>query len=299
MSAPAEPASGRRGERAERAERAERVFILGAGRAGRGLARALRARGADVRLHGRRPDAGADGVTAGAIPEALGGAGVALIAVQDGQLDGALGELLAARPAAGTVVLHASGSAEPAALDRVRAAGYAAGTFHPLLPLADPARAPALLDGGFVGIEGDYAAVVAAERLAARVGANVIPIPQGQKARYHAAAVFASNFPTVLAGIAERLLRTSGVEAERARAAVLSLMAAAVANLREQPPAAALTGPVVRGDADTVRRHLAVLHSDRGAREVYVALSRAVLEMLEAPGQSRRLDAVAGVLRDT
>jgi predicted short-subunit dehydrogenase-like oxidoreductase (DUF2520 family) len=236
VSAPAEPASGGRGERAERGARAERVFILGAGRAGRGLARALRARGADVRLHGRRRDGGPDAVTAGAIPEALGGAGVALIAVQDGQLEAALSELLRARPAAGTVVLHASGSAEPEALDRVRAAGYPAGTFHPLLPLADPSRAPVLLDGGFVGIEGDGAAVAAAERLAERVGAHVIRIPRGQKARYHAAAVFASNFPTVLAGIAERLLRTSGVEAERARAAVLSLMAAAVANVREQPP---------------------------------------------------------------
>ena len=294
MSAP----GGARGDGAAPGGAAERVFILGAGRAGRGLARALRARGVEVRLHGRRPEAEPDLVSAGPIPDALGGAGVALVAVQDGQVDAGLVELLAARPPAGAVVLHASGSAEPAALDRVRAAGYAAGTFHPLLPLADPARAPTLLQGGFVGVEGDRAAVAAAERLAARLGAHVLHIPAGQKARYHAAAVFASNFPTVLAGLAERLLRTSGVDADEARAAVLSLMAAAVANVREQPPAEALTGPVVRGDTETVRRHLAALQNDRGAREVYVTLSRAVLDMLEASGQRRRLDGVAGVLRD-
>jgi hypothetical protein len=56
---------------------------------------------------------------------------------------------------------------------------------------------------------------------------------------------------------------------------------------------------VVRGDVDTVRRHLDVLESDRGAREVYVALSRAAVEMLEWSGQRRLLDEMASALRDT
>jgi predicted short-subunit dehydrogenase-like oxidoreductase (DUF2520 family) len=236
----------------------------------------------DVTLHGRRSEGGPDPVTSGDLPAALGGAGVVLVAVQDTQLDRAVDQLLAAGPAVGAVLLHASGSAEPASLDRARAAGYAAGTFHPLLPLADPARAPVLFHGACVGIDGDDGAMRVARRLAARLGASTLAIPAGEKARYHAAAVFASNFPAVLAAVAERLLNASGIEGGAARHAVLGLMNAAVANLRELPPAAALTGPVARGDADTVRRHLAALETDRGAREAYVALSRAALEMLRA-----------------
>jgi predicted short-subunit dehydrogenase-like oxidoreductase (DUF2520 family) len=240
----------------------------------------------EVALHGRRAEDGPDPITAGELPAGLGGAGVVLVAVQDTQLDRAVEQLLAARPVAGAVLLHASGSAEPASLDEARAAGYAAGTFHPLLPLADPARAPALFHGAFVGVDGDDGAIAVARRLAARLGASTLTIPSGEKARYHAAAVFASNFPAVLAGLAGRLLGESGIDGEPAREAVLGLMNAAVANLGEMPPAAALTGPVARGDADTVRRHLAVLETDRGAREAYVALSRAALEMVRSGGSA-------------
>jgi len=261
------------------------VFILGAGRAGRGLARALRASGVAVALHGRRAERAPDQVTAGALPASLGGATIAVIAVQDAQLDAALGELLAARPAPGTVVLHASGSVEPAALAAVRGAGYPAGTFHPLLPLADPARAAALFRGGYVGVDGDEAAIAASRGLADHLGARTIAIPAGERARYHAAAVFASNFPAALAAVAERMLRESGVDGDAARAAVLSLMSAAVENLLEQPPAAVLTGPVARGDAETVRRHLAALQADHSAREAYVALSRVALEVLASGGE--------------
>lgn len=262
----------------------ERLFILGAGRAGRGLARALRLRGASVHLHGRRDEPGPDAVRGGPVPPALGGAGLALLAVQDAAVAAALAEVVAARPAPGTVVLSASGSADDERLDPARHAGLPAGTFHPLLPLSSPARAPALLRGSYVGVAGDAAAVAAAERLAAALGAHTLCIPPGSRARYHAAAVFASNFPTVLAALAERLLAASGVGAE-ARDATLSLMVAAVTNLREQPPAAALTGPVARGDGETVRRHLAALENDRGAREVYVALSRAALQLVGGAGR--------------
>jgi predicted short-subunit dehydrogenase-like oxidoreductase (DUF2520 family) len=279
----AAPAGGSDG--AERRPPADRVFVLGAGRAGKGLARALDASGVALAgLHGRRAEpAGADGapaVTAGALPPSLGGAGVVLVAVQDAALDGAIAELLAAPPLPGAVLLQASGSAEPERFADARRAGHPAGTFHPLVPLADPSRAPALLRGAWVGAEGDPAAVAAARRLAAALGASVLEIPAGEKARYHAAAVFASNFPTVLAAIAARLMREAGVAEGDGRDAVRALLAAAAANVASGDPLAALTGPVVRGDVVTVRRHLDALADDGDARAVYLALSRAALGML-------------------
>ncbi|MFL5574543.1 MAG: DUF2520 domain-containing protein [Gemmatimonadaceae bacterium] len=264
---------------------AARVFVLGAGRAGKGLARALRASGVELAgLHGRRAEpGGGDGalpVSAGALPPSLADAGVVLVAVQDAALDAAIAELLAARLAPGAVLLQASGSAEPAAFAGARAAGHPTGTFHPLVPLADPSRAPALLRGAWVGVDGAPAAVEAARRLAAALGASVLEIPAGEKARYHAAAVFASNFPTVLAAIAARLMREAGVAATDGRDAVRALLAAAAANVASGDPLAALTGPVVRGDAVTVRRHLHALAADEDARAVYLALSRAALGMI-------------------
>ncbi|HET7564984.1 MAG TPA: hypothetical protein VFJ96_08320, partial [Gemmatimonadaceae bacterium] len=112
----------------------ERIFVLGAGRAGLGLARALRASGADVvGVHGRHNAGGPDRITTGELPRGLQGADVVLIAVRDAQIDDAVRELDAAGLAPGTVVLHASGSAEPATLDELRARGFPCGTFHPLL----------------------------------------------------------------------------------------------------------------------------------------------------------------------
>ncbi len=263
----------------------DRVFILGAGRAGRGLARALRASGVTLAgLHGRRTDAGEDIVTAGPLPASLRDATAILVAVRDAQLDQALGELLAGSLPDEAVFLQASGSAEPAASADVRTSGHAYGTFHPLLPLSDPARAMDLFRGGWVGVGGDPPAAAAARRLAAALGARTIEIPVESRARYHAAAVMASNFPTVLAALAERLLAESGVDTGAGRAAVRSLMAAAVGNLRNTPPEKALTGPIVRGDVETVRRHLEALEGEPSTAAVYHCISRAALQLLRESG---------------
>ena len=263
------------------------VFVLGAGRAGRGLARALRASGvAVVGLHARHAAADdPDRATAGSLPPALARAEVILLAVQDAALDAALAQLLGgATLAPGAVILQASGSASPERFADARDAGHPSGTFHPLVPLADPARAASLLRGGWVGIDGDPEARASARRLAATLGASVLEIPPGEKARYHAAAVFASNFPTVLAAIAERLMREAGVADAEGTAAVRALLAAAAANVASGDTRAALTGPVVRGDVLTVRRHLEAIAGDREARDVYVALSRAALGIVGASG---------------
>jgi predicted short-subunit dehydrogenase-like oxidoreductase (DUF2520 family) len=276
----------------------DRVFILGAGRAGLGLARAFRASGIPLAgIHGRHAVYDEVPVTAGALTPALGDATAVLVAVRDGQMESALEELAAGRLAGGTIVLHLSGSAEPAGLAALRAHGHAAGTFHPLVPLADPARAAELLRGAWIGIDGDARAMDTARRLAGALGARTLVIPPGAKARYHAAAVFASNFPTVLAATAARLMEATGIEAGAAWSAVGGLMAAAASNLRWEAPSTALTGPVARGDVDTVRRHLDALASDPDARAAYVLLSRGALPLARAQGADpARLQAIERLL---
>ena len=278
----------------------ERVFVLGAGRAGTGLARALRASGPGIEvvgLHGRRP---ADGVTTGALPSALASATIILVTVRDAQLDEALRELAASVLAPGAVVLHASGSADPPALEPLRALGHPCGTFHPLLPLADPARAAEMLRGGYIGIDGDRRARECAQRLAVRLSARWLDIPPGEKARYHAAAVLVSNFPAVLVLLGERVLAATGVPPETAHEALLPLFLAAAENLRRRRGPEALTGPIVRGDVDTIRRHLTALASDPEALAAYRALSASAITLARAAGtEAEALRRIGEEVRDT
>ncbi|HJR66507.1 MAG TPA: DUF2520 domain-containing protein [Gemmatimonadaceae bacterium] len=279
----------------------DRVFILGAGRAGRSLARALRAGGVQVTgLHGRHADV-AEGITAGAPPGSLGSATCVLVTVRDAQLEGALETLTTAAIAPAAIVLHASGSVDPTGLGALRRSGHPCGTFHPLVALSDPEHAPQTLRGAWIGIDGDPEARTLSERLAAAVAANVLYIPPGEKARYHAAAVFASNFPTVLMCLAEELLRDAGIASDVARRALHPLFASAVENLRSGAGASALTGPIVRGDADTIARHLDALRTHPDTLDAYRALSRAALRWVREGGTSDhgRLDEIERLLRIT
>lgn len=288
-----------------------RVFVLGAGRAGRSIATALAAAGQPViGLHGRRPPAEGEsggergaGESWGALADTrLAEADVVLVTVGDAELDQALAQLAAAAMAPGAVVLHASGATDPAGLAALRQAGHAAGTFHPLVPLSDPARGAAILRGAWIGVDGDDAARGVARALAEATGAHVLEIPAGVKPAYHAAAVFASNYPVVLAGAAAALLRGAGVEPAAADAAVYALVAGAVGNLAGRTldaagVAAILTGPVARGDAGTVALHLSALRDAGAVRDAYLALARLAAEMMRAAGQGPpRLDEVLRAL---
>lgn len=272
-----------------------RVFVIGAGRAGRALAHAMRVAGVDVvGLHGRRP--GTD-ITWGEWPESLATASVVLVTVRDAELDGVLRSLLSAPLAARAVVLHASGNMEPPALDLLRAHGHETGTFHPLLPLTDPTRATEQLRRAWVGIDGDEGARVVSRDLAERIGARVLEIPPGEKARYHAAAVFASNFPMVLLSAAMRLLTTAGVDEATARGALGTLLVSAAENASAMGPSAALTGPVARGDLETVRAHLDALADVPEILELYRAMSRdALLLAAEQGADAERLEEMQSLL---
>ena len=281
----------------------ERVFIIGPGHVGRGLFRAFRASGVDVvGLHGKRPSG--VNTSTGEIPAEAARANVVLVCVGDPQLDGAIAEVASAadsgRIARGSVILHTSAIAEPAGLAALSAAGYPTGTFHPLIPFSDPEISAELLRKGWIGIDGDNAARNASRRLAGHLGARTLDIPPGKKAAYHAAAVISSNFPVVLASVAGHLLHDIGIPDASAYQAVESLMSAALANMKRAVPDDALTGPVVRGDLETVGKHLRALSGHESALEVYRAMSAAAADIAERRGvDQKKLVAIRGLVRPT
>ena len=257
-----------------------RVAIVGPGRAGRSLATALSAAGIEITgLIGRG--------------QRIGSADVVLVTVRDADLPDALRGLGILKK--GTVVLHASGADDPVeALAALRRAGHPAGTFHPLVPLADPEVGPSVMRGAWIGVDGDPGAIATAESLAAAIGAHVLRIPAGAKAAgYHAAAVIAANFTAVLAGAAEREMCRAGLEPRSAHAAVAHLMRTSIEHVAALGPERGLTGPVVRGDAGTIQRNLAALAGDPAVRDLYVAATRIAIQLARAAGtDAERLDEI-------
>jgi predicted short-subunit dehydrogenase-like oxidoreductase (DUF2520 family) len=155
-----------------------------------------------------------------------------------------------------------------------------------------------LLRKGWVGIDGENGVRNTSRRLAGHIGARTLDIPAGKKPAYHAAAVISSNFPVVLASVAGHLLHDIGVPDSSAYQAVESLMSAALANMKQALPDDALTGPIVRGDAETVGKHLRALEKQGQALDVYRALSAAAVEIARYRGvDQKKLAALAGMLR--
>jgi hypothetical protein len=124
-------------------------------------------------------------------------------------------------------------------------------------------------------------------RLARDLGAKPRRVDDSQRALYHAAAVFASNYVVALLGEAVGLLEQSGWTERDAVRGLVPLAEGAVANVAKRGPTAALTGPIRRGDADTIGRHLAALGDGRRGgrrRGLYRMLGEVALEIAQQAG---------------
>lgn len=249
------------------------VAVVGAGRVGQSLARALAVSGCEVTVLHREDREWAPGIAA---------ASIVLVAVPDDALEVVANRLRATGAiTAAHVVLHTAGSRDRGALAALDETGAALGSLHPLQSFSDPAGSPTLLRGCPAIVEGDARAVEAAERLAQRLEmAPVLRVSADGKVRYHAAAVLVSNYLVVLADMATRLARESGIDTDTAL--FEPLMRQTVTSLSSGDAASVLTGPVRRGDAETVARHLAAL--DGESLEVYRVLGRAALDLARRAG---------------
>ncbi len=269
------------------------VGIVGPGRAGLGLALALRTKARVLGVHGRRDKPVPPGVrlSVGGPPPWLGEADVVLLAVGDDALPDVVEDL--ARAAAlrpGQVVLHLSGALSSEVLAPLERRGLHTGSMHPLMTVsADPARAARHLRGATFALEGGFEAVRAADALVRALGGTAAMIAPEAKAAYHAGAVFASNYLVTALAAAERLLVEAGLPAEAAREALLPLARATLDNVAALGPAAALTGPIARGDAQTVRRHRAALAAEE--RRLYDALARSTLALAKEKGLAPQAEA--------
>jgi predicted short-subunit dehydrogenase-like oxidoreductase (DUF2520 family) len=237
--------------------------LVGPGRAGIAVADGLVAAGHGcVAVAGRASDSrstrrAADRYRAPATTVAAAGrqAHLVIIATPDAIIDDTAAALAAGlRP--GGLVVHLSGARGLDALDPIAATrpDVNLGALHSLQTFVDPTEDRVALTGAWAAISGPPAV----RRLAHDLGLRPFEVPDDRRAEYHAAAVVASNHLVALLGQVERLAR----HAEVPLAAFEPLVRATVDHVFDLGPAAALTGPVARGDVATVSRHLAVIAED-------------------------------------
>jgi predicted short-subunit dehydrogenase-like oxidoreductase (DUF2520 family) len=201
----------------------------------------------------------------------------------------------------GQALVHTSGLLGAEALEPAMAAGTQAGSFHPLVSVADPERAVDDLRGATVVIDGDPDLGVVLVEMAEAIGAIPVSLPAGAKPAYHAAAVLsAGGLVAMLDAIAE-VGAAAGLDRQGALNVYGRLASQTLANAIRMGPAGALTGPVVRGDSGTVRLHLATLRRDApGVVGLYITLTERMIDLAVARGtlSPDAADAVRSVLAE-
>ncbi|MBC6493526.1 DUF2520 domain-containing protein [Microbacterium sp. 4-7] len=224
------------------------IAIVGAGRLGGVLARALRAAGFGVRGPLRRDDRMPD-------------ADIALLCVPDSAIAAVA---FAARPHA-RLVAHVSGATPLADVDF---------SIHPLQTFTGT-ETPEVFRGIGVAVDGRTPeALAVAEQLAAALGATPFRVDDAHRAEYHAAASFASNFVLTVLDAAERLAAPSGLD----RAHLAPLVQQTVDNWVASGAASALTGPIARGDEGTVARQRAASADVADLFDALATATRAVAD---------------------
>jgi predicted short-subunit dehydrogenase-like oxidoreductase (DUF2520 family) len=270
---------------------APRVGIVGAGPVGTALGVAISRAGWPVTAFASR-DAGRRERFAALVPGAracdeapaiLDAVELIVVSVPDDAIAAVAGSM---RLFAGQTMAHTSGLLGASVLSVSLGAGSHIGAFHPLVSFtADVERSVAGLTGATVAVEGDDITVGLLADLAEAIGGLPVRLPAGTQAAYHAAAVLASGGLIALLDAVVALGAVAGLDEPGAVAVYGRLMEQTLDNARAVGVAAALTGPITRGDAGTVTAHLEALA--RFAPEVadlYLAAARRELVIAEERG---------------
>jgi predicted short-subunit dehydrogenase-like oxidoreductase (DUF2520 family) len=185
----------------------------------------------------------------------------------------------------GTVLAHCSGALPSTILESARGQGVRIGSMHPLQAFATAGQAVDLLPGSYCCIEGDPEAVITLTDVAAAIGMKALTIATHAKPLYHAAAVVASNYLVALESAALKLDEAAGISPCDALNSLLPLVKGTVANLEKVGVTRSLTGPIARGDVETVRRHLEAIKAGApGLLALYKALGSEAIDIAVASG---------------
>ncbi|MBL9079016.1 MAG: DUF2520 domain-containing protein [Planctomycetes bacterium] len=283
-----------------------RIAILGPGRVGVALARRFHGAGAAVLgLLGRDPARTAAAVAAADCGRVLAWSDVArahavVFAVGDPDLPAAIADAVARGAHRRCALwLHTSGRHGLEVFAAAAGHGVRRGALHPVAPFADATAGAEALVGAPALLEAEPRAERLLRRLATLLGMVPIVVSAVDRTRYHAACALAANGTTALRSVVDAAFAQAGtLSADQRRAVADALMGAAVHGAGVRGAAAALSGPVRRGDAATVALHLRALAAALpDAARIHAALMQHALQLAAAEGLAAdRVAAVRAVL---
>jgi predicted short-subunit dehydrogenase-like oxidoreductase (DUF2520 family) len=270
------------------------IAIVGAGNLASALAAFLRQAGYGIeqiisrsqpasRLRAKRVAREVDSIAV-VINRATIQADVIWFCVPDAAVASAASSLTNAADWKGKIALHSSGALTSDELKVLRDRGAAVASVHPLMTFVRGSR-PSLVGVPFA-MEGDRKALRLARSVVSDLGGLSFPIKKEQKEAYHAWGMFASPLLTALLAVTERVAAAAGVQRKSARERMLPILRQTLSNYARLGAPASFSGPIARGDAATIKKHLEVLNRVSGAREIYLALARSAMHDLPAKNQA-------------
>jgi predicted short-subunit dehydrogenase-like oxidoreductase (DUF2520 family) len=211
-------------------------------------------------------------------------AGLIWLCVPDREIAVLARDLAALKIWRGKTVFHSSGALDSDTLSPLRKRGAKVASVHPLMTFVR--GAVPTMKGITFALEGDPQAVRLARQVVHDLGARNFLIRKQDKAAYHAWGAFTSPLLVAALVTAEQVARSAGLKTAQARRMMLPIVCQTFVNYAALGPAGSFSGPLVRGDAEIVRKHLQALKKTPEARAVYIALARSALRHL--PVENRR-----------
>jgi predicted short-subunit dehydrogenase-like oxidoreductase (DUF2520 family) len=186
----------------------------------------------------------------------------------------------------GQVAVHCSGVHSTDILEPALRSGAHTCCLHPLQTFAGIQEAIDNISGSTFALEGDEAGLAAAREMAQALDGNIILLKAGDKVKYHIAAVTLSNYLVALMKTSADLWQSFGIPQDEAVKALLPLLKGTVRNIERVGIPGCLTGPIARGDVETVRKHMAELGKEHAAStDIYRVMGLKTLEIALAKGR--------------
>jgi len=190
----------------------------------------------------------------------------------------------------GALVVHMSGAHSLGLLDAAMGAGCSRAVLHPLQSLASREQGVKTLPGSYFRVEADPGARETANAVVKALGGIELVMPKWSSdkesaALYHAGAVAVSNYFVALVHYGLKFYQELGADKQEALQAILPLIRGTLHNMETLGIPGALTGPIMRGDSETVRDHLAAMQKrSPGLIGLYKDLARQTVEVARDKG---------------
>jgi predicted short-subunit dehydrogenase-like oxidoreductase (DUF2520 family) len=201
----------------------------------------------------------------------------------------------------GQSVVHCSGADSVDILEPAREAGARVGAFHPLQTFASPQQAVENMPGSTFALEADEPLLGTLKEMAAALDGQWVELKAKDKVLYHAAAVFACNYMVTLTKLATDLWQSFGVSPPQATRALVPLLRGTLHNIETIGIPDCLTGPIARGDAGTINKHIEALrekapellfpYKELGLQTIPIALAKGKIDPEQAGGLELSLKA--------